>query len=129
MALSGLQFGNYRMHLLSIDFYVLNPLEPKRKLLLAAESVTMAPDGRLIMLDKYGMVWEASETKKDQYELNPVPLAHLGSGRPLGAGFDKDGNMIICDAMKVRCSTTERVRKHLTQEPLCSHRCHLGELF
>jgi hypothetical protein len=73
----------------------------QRASLLAAESVTIAPDGRLVMLDKYGMVWEARESSKDQFDLNPVPLAHLGSGRPLGAGFDKDGNMIICDAIKV----------------------------
>jgi hypothetical protein len=68
----------------------------------SAESVTIAPDGSFIMLDKYGMVWRATESSPGNFHLDPKPLAHLGSGRPLGAAFDKQGNLIICDALKVR---------------------------
>lgn len=73
----------------------------------AAESVTMAADGRFIMLDRYGAVREAAE-QGGQLVLNPKPLAHLGPGRPLGAQFDKHGNLIICDAFKVRLHAAEQ---------------------
>jgi hypothetical protein len=69
----------------------------------AAESVTMAPDGRFIMLDRYGAVKEARE-QGGQLVLAPQPIAHLGPGRPLGAQFDAHGNLIICDAFKVRAA-------------------------
>ncbi|KAF6258203.1 strictosidine synthase [Scenedesmus sp. NREL 46B-D3] len=64
-----------------------------------SESVTVAPDGRFIMLDRYGAVREAREAGGGMV-LNPKPLAHLGPGRPLGAQFDGNGNLIICDAFK-----------------------------
>jgi hypothetical protein len=66
----------------------------------AAESVTMAPDGRFVMLDRYGAVKEATE-QNGVMVLNPKPIAHLGPGRPLGAQYDAHGNLIICDAFKV----------------------------
>ena len=68
----------------------------------SAESVTVAPDGSFIMLDKHGLVWRATESSSGSLSLDPKPLAHLGSGRPLGAAFDKQGNLVICDALKVR---------------------------
>jgi hypothetical protein len=64
--------------------------------------VTVAPDGRFIMLDRYAAVREAVQGPDGQHlVLNPEPLAHLGPGRPLGAAFDGAGNLIICDALKV----------------------------
>jgi hypothetical protein len=63
----------------------------------------MAPDGRFIMLDRYGAVKEARE-QGGAMVLQPRPIAHLGPGRPLGAQFDAHGNLVICDAFKV-CAT------------------------
>lgn len=76
-----------------------------------AESVTVAPDGRLVMVDKYNQVWQAhpqrhsgdtSDTpQQDQYQLEEAPLAQLGPGRPLGFHFDNEGNLIVADSLKV----------------------------
>eukprot|EP00878_Enallax_costatus_P004230 GHUV01004460.1.p1 GENE.GHUV01004460.1~~GHUV01004460.1.p1 ORF type:complete len:457 (+),score=103.84 GHUV01004460.1:102-1472(+) len=65
-----------------------------------SESVIVAPDGRAMMLNKYGGVFEAFEQPDGSFELNRTAKAWLGPGRPLGAAFDADGNMIICDALK-----------------------------
>eukprot|EP00877_Chromochloris_zofingiensis_P013931 jgi/Chrzof1/8792/Cz03g24210.t1 len=65
-----------------------------------SESVTIAADGHLVMLDKYGYVHEATEGKHGQFELSKQPVAYVGPGRPLGAQFDTDGNLIICDSLK-----------------------------
>jgi hypothetical protein len=75
----------------------------------------MAPDGRFIMLDRYGAVKEAQE-QGGQLVLAPQPIAHLGPGRPLGAQFDTAGNLIICDAFKVRmpmCRLRTRVGRQM----------------
>lgn len=53
------------------------------------------------MLNKFGGVFEALETIDGGFELNRTAKAWLGPGRPLGAAFDAQGNMIICDALKV----------------------------
>lgn len=66
-----------------------------------AESVIVSPDGRAMMLNKFGGVFEAFETPDGRFELNRTAKAWLGPGRPLGAAFDAQGNMIICDALKV----------------------------
>lgn len=68
----------------------------------AAESVIVAPDGRAMMLNKYGGVFEAFEQPDGSFQLNRTAKAWLGPGRPLGAAFDADGNMIVCDALKAR---------------------------
>jgi hypothetical protein len=67
------------------------------------ESVTTTADGSFIMLDRYGAVREAWQ-QGGAMVLNPVPIAHLGPGRPLGAQYDAAGSLIICDAFKVRCA-------------------------
>jgi hypothetical protein len=66
-----------------------------------AESVTMGPNGTFVMLDKYGHVYEANEDGQGDLVLNETPVAYLGTGRPLGARFDAEGNLIVCDAFKV----------------------------
>lgn len=79
------------------------PLRRRR----AAESVTVAPDGRLIMLDKFNYAWAARPVaaggQDGGYALDPAPLAYLGPGRPLGAHFDRHGNLLLCDSLKVGC--------------------------
>jgi hypothetical protein len=62
-----------------------------------AESVAVAPDGRLWMLDRYGYVWTASG---DQHDLDGQPLAYVGPGRPLGFHHTPTGDLIICDSLK-----------------------------
>jgi len=69
---------------------------------LAAESVAVAEDGSLYMLDKFGYVWRAPKTSEGGYTKDKEPLAHLGPGRPLGFHFDAEGNLIVCDAGAVR---------------------------
>jgi hypothetical protein len=62
----------------------------------------MGPNGTFVMLDKYGDVFEALQGPNGVLTLNPKPVAFLGTGRPLGAKLDADGNLIICDSLKVR---------------------------
>ena len=69
--------------------------------LLFAESVALASDGSLWMLDKYGYVWRAPEDGKGSYALEKEPLAQLGPGRPLGFDFDEQGNLIVCNSGSV----------------------------
>lgn len=77
--------------------------------LLGAESVAVAKDGSLYMLDKFGFVWRARANAAGGYDLEKEPLAQLGSGRPLGFHFDAEGNLIVCNAGAVStpaaCST------------------------
>lgn len=61
----------------------------------------MCPDGHLVMVDKYGFVRAAPRHPDASTRLDPEPVAHLGPGRPLGTAFDADGNLLICDALKV----------------------------
>jgi len=77
-------------------------------LMFTAESVVVGPHGQLVMLDRYNQLWEA---KQDQgsgaWALSPKPLAQLGPGRPLGYHFDHDGNLIVCDSLKVNFDAHE----------------------
>ncbi|BDA50629.1 Adipocyte plasma membrane-associated protein [Coccomyxa sp. Obi] len=63
-----------------------------------SESVAVAKDSSLYMLDKFGFVWRAPRNAAGSYDLEKEPLAHLGSGRPLGFHFDAEGNLIVCMA-------------------------------
>ena len=62
----------------------------------------MAPDGALIMCDKFGYVWRAARTRRGGFDLSPKPVAHLGPGRPLGFTFDGEGLLVVCMAGAVR---------------------------
>lgn len=44
--------------------------------------------------------WGAGE----DFQLNRTAQAWLGPGRPLGAGFDANGNLLVCDALKARAA-------------------------
>ena len=64
-----------------------------------AESVAVAPDGTLWMLDKWGYAWTAtaSAAAEGGYQLSPEPVAYIGPGRPLGFHHDAAGNLLVCD--------------------------------
>jgi hypothetical protein len=75
---------------------------PTATLSAAAESVIVGPDGQLVMLDRDNHLWEArQDIKTGQWVSSPEPLAKLGPGRPLGYDFDQEGNLIVCDSLKV----------------------------
>lgn len=69
--------------------------------LCAAESVTVCPDGHLVMVDRYGAVRTAAQHPDGRTVLDPKPLVHLGPGRPLGFAHDAYSNLVVCDALKV----------------------------
>jgi hypothetical protein len=73
-------------------------------LISAAESVAVRSNGDLALLDKYGNLYEAvasSSSSSGSWQLQQQPLARLGAGRPLGYHFDADGDLVICDSLKV----------------------------
>lgn len=80
---------------------------------LAAESVALARDGSLWMLDKFGFVWRAPEDGQGSYALEKEPLAQLGPGRPLGFDFDEQGNLIVCNSGSVRSCLRHMQSRHL----------------
>lgn len=64
-----------------------------------SESVAVAPDGTMVMCDKFGWVWEAKAAAGTGVPtLARAPLAHLGPGRPLGFHHDAAGNLYVCMA-------------------------------
>jgi hypothetical protein len=69
------------------------------------ESVSVRPDGHLVMLDRYGAVREAPQNPDSTTRLDPKPTVHLGPGRPLGFAFDAESNLVVCDALKVSLDT------------------------
>lgn len=67
-----------------------------------AETVSVDPDtGQLLLPDKWGDVHQAVLLPDGSYQLNPVPIAQLGPGRVLGSKVDHEGNLIMCDVLKV----------------------------
>lgn len=77
-----------------------------------SESVAVAGDGSLLMLDKFGRLLRAAPSSSSSpsssgggsagYRLESEPLALLGPGRPLGFHLSADGaSLIICDSLKV----------------------------
>jgi hypothetical protein len=50
-------------------------------------------------------VHEALPLADGSYRLNPKPLAQLGPGRVLGSKLDADGNLVMCDVLKVRATS------------------------
>ncbi|PSC75234.1 strictosidine synthase [Micractinium conductrix] len=89
---------------------------------VGSESVAVAPDGTLWMLDKWGVAHTAEALEGAaggagdsadsgaegvvsgagalRYRLHPQPAAYVGPGRPLGFHFDAAGNLAICDSLK-----------------------------
>ena len=67
-----------------------------------AETVAVAKDGAVFLMDKFGAVWKASSN--GQLSMDAEPVVRLGPGRPLGFHLDKDDNLIVCNAGTV-CPT------------------------
>lgn len=66
-----------------------------------SETVAVGPDGRLVMLDKFGYLHEAMQDGKGGYRLQTgAPALFLGPGRPLGFHFDAHGNLLVADSLK-----------------------------
>lgn len=62
----------------------------------------VGPQGQLVMLDRYNHLWEATQDPATKaWVLSAEPRARLGPGRPLGYHFDHQGNLIMCDSLKV----------------------------
>ena len=74
----------------------------RRRTTSHTESVAVAPDGTLWMLDRYGYAHTARRAAGGAYELLDSPVAYVGPGRPLGFHFDSSGDLIICDSLKAR---------------------------
>jgi hypothetical protein len=75
----------------------------------------------MALLDKFGNVFEAQLDSVDctgayTYELNPVPLTSLGAGRPLGSHYDHEGNLIVCDSLKVWAVQSDAVSVWLSNK-------------
>ena len=64
--------------------------------------MAVAPNGTLVMCDKFGFVWHAEEAVKKGSGGSsfspPSRIAHLGPGRPLGFHHDAAGNLLVCMA-------------------------------
>lgn len=78
---------------------------------LLAESLAVAQDGALLLPDRHGYIWRASQTGSGQWIKDSSPLAYLGPGRPLGIRADQDGDVLVCNAGTVRVCR-ERLRSH-----------------
>lgn len=86
----------------------------------AAESVVVGSQGQLVMLDRYNHLWEATQdAQTGQWLLSPEPRAKLGPGRPLGYHFDHEGNLIVCDSLKVGCD--HGLSTYTRQQLLATH--------
>ena len=66
------------------------------KYFVCAETVAVDDKGRMYMPDEHGLVWTAETA-----DSAPEHFVYVG-GRPLGMAIDAGGNLIICDALKVR---------------------------
>jgi len=66
------------------------------------ETVTGDPaTGDLLLPDKWGNVYLAQRMPNGSYTLQQPPLARMGPGRVLGSKLDAQGNLIMCDVLKV----------------------------
>ena len=69
------------------------------------------PNGTLVLLDKFGDMFlahprdvaaaAAAGARPSAYDLDPTPVVRLGAGRPLGFHLDTNGDVIVCDSVKV----------------------------
>ena len=66
------------------------------------------PNGTLVLVDKFGDMFlahprggAAAGARPSAYDLDPTPVVRLGAGRPLGFELDANGDVIVCDALKV----------------------------
>lgn len=85
-----------------------------------AETV-IVEDGtsRLLLTDKFGDVHEALLLENGSYHLNPRPLAQLGPGRVLGNKLDANGNLVMCDVLKVQFQELLKVTPMMAWSVAC----------
>lgn len=57
--------------------------------------------GNLLLPDKWGDVHLAALQPDGSYRLQQQPLAQMGPGRVLGTKLDAQGNLVMCDVLKV----------------------------
>lgn len=85
----------------------------------------VGPQGQLVLLDRYNHLWEATQDPGTKaWVLSPDPKTRLGPGRPLGYHFDRHGNLIVCDSLKVG-SAGEHIHC-IAISPSCSRMHCLG---
>lgn len=60
-----------------------------------------ASTGSLLLPDKWGDVHVAHQLPHGSYQLLPRPALQMGPGRVLGSKLDAQGNLIMCDVLKV----------------------------
>jgi len=65
--------------------------------LTGVETVAVDSNGQLGLVDKYGKVYLATPSG-DSYQLTPDPITHIIPGRSLGAMFDAEGNLYVCNS-------------------------------
>ena len=102
----------------------------RRVLWVRAESVAVARDGSLWMLDKFGFVWRAPEDGRGSYALEKEPLAQLGPGRPLGFHFDRAGNLLVCNsgAVSPPARNMLRLQRNCTSGQLQTLKCRMARV-
>jgi hypothetical protein len=72
---------------------------------MCIETVAGDARGRLLLPDKHGAVHVAEPlpgSTDGSYALQRQPLAQLGPGRVLGTKLDAQGNLVMCDVLRVR---------------------------
>ncbi|KAF8057272.1 OXSR1 [Scenedesmus sp. PABB004] len=66
--------------------------------IVGVETVAVAPDGRLGLVDKWGQIFIATPDGAGGYALPDEPLAYSSPGRTLGAAFDAAGDLYIANS-------------------------------
>ena len=83
-----------------------------------AESAAMASDGSLVLATREGGIWRASQKPGGSFQLDAKPFAKATGGRPLGLHYDKNGNLIICNAGKVGSSSLTVIGRKQARLPV-----------
>jgi hypothetical protein len=66
-----------------------------------AESVSLSPDGTLVMIDKFGFMHRAREHHRVDFVLQQERPLYVGPGRPLGFEIGGQGQfLLVCDSLK-----------------------------
>ncbi|WIA21898.1 hypothetical protein OEZ85_004268 [Tetradesmus obliquus] len=84
-------------------FKVENDVLTKAKFVLAdeivgVETVAVAPDGKLGLVDRFGKIFIATPDGRGGYSIPKEPLAYSSPGRTLGVKFDADGDLYMANS-------------------------------
>eukprot|EP00882_Tetradesmus_deserticola_P006802 GHRQ01007162.1.p1 GENE.GHRQ01007162.1~~GHRQ01007162.1.p1 ORF type:complete len:400 (+),score=115.27 GHRQ01007162.1:158-1357(+) len=85
------------------DFKIDNDALTKAQMVLTdrivgVETVAVAPDGRLGLVDRFGKIFIATPDGRGDYSIPLEPLAYSSPGRTLGVKFDADGNLYMANS-------------------------------